>query len=215
MHLTIVGAAGRTGSLVVEQALAAGHTVTAFVHHRDEYKPPTATTGIHVAEGDSTDLAAVSAAIAGSTAVLDCIGGTTPYKKTELERNTAATILQAIREQAIASGQPARLIAISMMGVGDSKEQAPFWYEYLLMPTFLHGATPDKTAMEAQVRASGVPYVLVRPPLLKDDPATGTVKVLTSQETGHTITRGDLARFMVQQLTSDTYLNQAVTVTNT
>ena len=31
MNLVVLGATGRTGQLVVEQALAAGHTVTALV----------------------------------------------------------------------------------------------------------------------------------------------------------------------------------------
>ncbi len=212
MHVTIIGAAGRTGSLVVKAALAAGHTVTAFVHDSSQAAP--AESGVKIAQGDSTDLSAVSAALRSTNAVIDCIGGTTPYKHTELEQSTAATILQAIREQAMVGTPQVRLVAISMMGVGDSRQQAPFWYEHLLMPTFLHGATPDKTAMETEVRSSGVPYVLVRPPLLTDYPATGTVKVLPPEETGHKITRADLAHFIVQQLTSDTYLNQAVTVVN-
>jgi len=35
MKLLILGAAGRTGTLLVDQALAAGHTVTAFVRDTD------------------------------------------------------------------------------------------------------------------------------------------------------------------------------------
>ncbi len=211
MHITVIGAAGKSGAAVVQQALVAGHTVTAFVHHSEGYTPAA---GVTVVEGDSTDLTAISGAITGSAAIVDCIGGATPYKHTKLERNTAGTVIQAIREQTHGGQSPARLIAISMIGIDDSMQQTPFWYEYLMMPTFLHGATPDKTAMEAAIKKSGIPFILVRPPLLTDGDATGTIKVLGPTETGHKITRADLAHFIVQQLNSDTYLNQAVTVVN-
>jgi len=207
MKVIVFGASGRTGSLVVARAVAAGHTVTAFVHHREEFR---GAGNVRVIEGDVLDPAAVSAALAGQDAVLDCIGGTTPYKQTELERNAAGAILQGMRQHGVR-----RLIAISMMGVGDSKKQAPFWYEYLMMPTFLRGATPDKEAMEAEVRASGIDFVLVRPPLLTDSPATGDVKVIGGDAVAHKITRADLADFMVKQISSDAYLGQAVTVVNT
>ena len=87
-------------------------------------------------------------------------------------------------------------------------------HEHLFLPTFLHGALPDKNAMEAEVKASGVEWVLVRPPMLTDDAATGSIKVMTEPEIAHKITRGDLAQFLVDQLTSDTHLGEAVVIAN-
>jgi hypothetical protein len=59
-----------------------------------------------------------------------------------------------------------------------------------------------------------VEWVLVRPPILTDDAATGEIKVISKQEVAHKITRGDLARFLVDQLTSDAHLGQAVVIAN-
>jgi hypothetical protein len=108
-----------------------------------------------------------------------------------------------------------RLISVSMMGIGNSISQAPFWYRFLLMPTFLHGSTRDKTEKEAAITSDHVDYVIVRPPILKDDPATGKVHLLHNGAKGHAITRSDLANFLVDQLEVDTNLNRAVTVVNT
>jgi len=47
-----------------------------------------------------------------------------------------------------------RLIVISMVGIGESRVQAPFWHRSLLMPTFLRGSTNDKIMMEKKVIAS-------------------------------------------------------------
>jgi hypothetical protein len=107
-----------------------------------------------------------------------------------------------------------RLISISMMGIGNSRAQAPFWYKHLLMPTFLRGSTQDKTHKEAAILASGIDYVIARPPILKDSSALGHVKILGPGAIGHTITRADLANFLVDQLETDTNLDCAVMVVN-
>jgi uncharacterized protein YbjT (DUF2867 family) len=51
MNLVVLGASGRTGSLVVEQALAAGHTVTALV--RSPEKLTTGNPNLRVVTGQA------------------------------------------------------------------------------------------------------------------------------------------------------------------
>ena len=205
MKVIVFGAGGKTGSLVVDRALTAGHTVTVFVH--DASQQPHS--GVSVVSGDAQDKDAVRSAISGQNAVIDAIGGKTPYKTTDLESGAAQNIIAAMQSEGVR-----RLIVISMLGVGDSAEQTPFWYEHLLKPTFLHGATKDKTAMESEVSSSGLEFVIARPPILTDDAATGSVKVVREGEKGHKITRADLAQFLVDQLSNDQYLGQAVVIAN-
>ncbi|MBC7799897.1 MAG: NAD(P)H-binding protein, partial [Gemmatimonadaceae bacterium] len=190
MKVVIFGASGKTGTLVVEKAKAAGHTVTIFAHSGESRED-----GVSVVKGDAGDAEAVRRALAGQDAVIDTIGGSTPYKDTDLETSAARNILDGMK-----TGGAKRLIVISAMGVGDSVEQAPFWYEYLLLTTFLRGSTKDKTNMEAVVEASGVDFVIARPPMLSDDPETGSVRIVTDGDKAHKITRGDLAQFLVDQL---------------
>jgi hypothetical protein len=68
--------------------------------------------------------------------------------------------------------------------------------------------------MEGVVNASSVDFVIVRPPLLTDDPTTGNIKIVGGHDKGHKITRGDLAQFLVDQLTTDENLNRAVVIAN-
>jgi putative NADH-flavin reductase len=204
MNVIVFGAGGKTGSLVVERAIAAGHTVTVFVHSAAETNP-----AVRTVQGDAGDPVAVQKAIAGQDAVIDTIGGKTPYKDTDLESKAARNIVDAMQIEGVR-----RLIVVSMMGIGDSSEQAPFWYEHLLMPTFLRGSTKDKTAMENTVQASGLEFVIARPPILTEDPATGSVIIVEAESKGHKITRADLAQFLVDQLTDDQFLGQAVVVAN-
>ena len=206
MNVLVIGAGGKSGQQVVEKALAAGHAVTAFVRDATAYHAPA---GVRVVAGDATDAATVNQAVAGQDAVIDAVGGHTPYLKTQLEQDTAKAVVAAMQQHGVR-----RLVVISVLGVGDSQEQGTFLYEYLMKPTFLRGAIPDKEAMEAEVKQSDLDFVLVRPPYLTDDPATGEAHVVTGDTKAHKITRADLAQFIVDQLTQDTYLGQAVTVAN-
>ncbi|HEU4321833.1 MAG TPA: NAD(P)H-binding protein [Roseiflexaceae bacterium] len=204
MNILVIGAAGKTGTLVVEQAVAAGHTVTAFVRNAGTYQ---AASGVRVVAGDATNRAQLSQALAGQDAVIDTVGGKTPWQATELERTVARAVVAAAREQGTR-----RIIAISALGVGDSTAQSPLLFRLLLLPTFLRGSTADKAAMEQEIQRAGVPYVLVRPAVLNDGPALGTVRVLSGTQKARGVARADVASFVVEQLTRDTYLNQAVTI---
>lgn len=207
MKVLVIGAAGKTGGAVVEQAVAAGHEVTAFVHNADGYEAPP---GVRVAEGDAADDAAMDAAVSGQHAVLDTIGGKTPYKATTLETSVANTIMDSMRRNGVR-----RLVATSMIDEGRSRENSTI-YERLLLSTVLRGATKDKREMESAVATSGLDWIILRPAILSDDPATGDVRTFDTEsgEKGHEITRADLASFMVDQLSSDEYLHQAVAIAN-
>lgn len=205
MRVLVLGATGKTGSLVVDRALAKSHDVTVLVRDPSKLR----TRGVRVLAGDSTKSDDATNAVRGQAAVIDTIGGATPYRATRLETTSVRNIIDAMRAEGAR-----RLIVISMMGLGESRAQSPFWYKHLLMPTFLHGSTKDKTMMEVAVRSSGLDYVIARPPILKNGPPTGRVTVLGSGAIGHAITRSDLANFLVDQLEVDDNLGRAVTVVN-
>ena len=106
-----------------------------------------------------------------------------------------------------------RLVVTSMMGVGESKANSSFFLR-LLVATFLRGADKDKAAMESEVKTSNLDWVILRPSILTDGSVTGNVRVFRAEtgENADKMTRGDLAAFMVAQLTSDQYLHQTVSI---
>jgi len=206
MNVLIIGAAGKTGAMVVERALAAGHVVTAFVRDAATYRAPA---NVRVVAGDATDQASVDNAMARQDAVINTVAGKTPYRKTALERSVAGAVVAAMK----ANGAR-RVIVISSFGVGDSADQAGWFVEHVIVPTWLRGSTEDKAAMEAVVRASGIAFVIIRPAMLTDHAATGHVRVFRGYDTAHKITRADVAQFCVDQLTSDEHVGGAVTIAN-
>ncbi len=203
MKVLVLGANGRTGGLVADRAVEMGHEVSVMVRHVGlPFKP-----GVRIIEGDALKAGDVLRAIDRQDAVVECIGGTSPWKNQTLERDAMRNIVTAMEK----SGTR-KLLVVSAMGVAESKKQSPWWYRYLMVPTFLRGSTADKTAMEAIVQGSAVDWVIVRPPILTDGAATGNIKVLKEHETGSTITRADLAIWLVAQLDNETYLKQCVVI---
>lgn len=218
MKVLVAGAAGKTGKLVVERAVAAGHQVTAFLHKHDDDKKredPAFPAGVEIIHGDVRNPSRLDTAMAGCNAVIDCIGGTKPFLKTDLEAGSAQTLVDGMFRNGVK-----RILAISALGVADSGpggenvHQGTWFYEHILIPTFLHGAAPDKANMEAEIEKSGLEYIIVRPPMLNDHDATGQVEVVGTHDTAHKLTRADLAQFLVDQLTSFTYLNQIIVIAN-
>ncbi len=206
MKVLVVGAAGKTGRAVVEQAVKAGHEVTAFLHSDTGYDIP----GVAVRVGDATDASMVQAAVTGHDAVIDTVAGKTPYRHTTLETRVAAAVVAAMQHHS-----SRRLVVTSLLGEGDSIANTTFPLK-ILLATFLRGAKPDKAGMESAVRGSGLDWVITRPPVLTDKPAIGGVRVFAtdSREQAHSITRADLAAFLVAQLSSDEHLGKAVVVAN-
>jgi putative NADH-flavin reductase len=57
----------------------------------------------------------------GQDAVIDAIGGSTPYKTTLLESTSVRNLIDAMKSEGVR-----RLIVILMMGLAESRVQAPF-----------------------------------------------------------------------------------------
>lgn len=168
MRVLVVGAAGKTGRAVVEQAMKQGHQVTAFVHSATSSGVP----DVEVRVGDASDMATMQDALLGQDAVIEAVGGKAPYKRTTLEARAAATMVEAMQRHGVR-----RLIATSMFGAGESAANAPF-YMKVLLATLLRGEVPDKSKKESIITSSELDWVIVRPPFLTDKPATGDVRIL-------------------------------------
>jgi uncharacterized protein YbjT (DUF2867 family) len=103
-----------------------------------------------------------------------------------------------------------RLVCISALGVGDSRGHGGFVFDRLFQPLLLGPAYKDKNRQEAAIRASSLDWVVVRPAMLTDEPTRGSVRAVTDLAgvNGGKIARADVARFIVDQLTTDTWLRR-------
>jgi putative NADH-flavin reductase len=110
-------------------------------------------------------------------------------------------------------GYPRRIVIISSLGVGESKDQVPLAFK-MLMKTVLRKLMEDKERQEAMVKASDLDWTIVRPGGLTDGPATGEYKSgLDPRIVAGQVSRADVAAFVLAQLGDDAYLHQAPAIT--
>ena len=206
MKVLILGAGGNTGEAATIFTVKAGHEVTAFVYASEptEFQ----CTYVRIVRGDARDLSLVRLAMSGQDAVLDMISTHLPFWNTHVETECARTVIQAMRECGVR-----RLIALSSIGESGSSSRLPCYYKYLILPTIRHGVITDKAEMEREVNSSQLEWTIIRPaPLIDGEPRGFRIIDEDARLKALPITRADVARFMVDQLSSHEYPNKSVTI---
>lgn len=205
MRLVIFGATGGSGSELLRQALEAGHEVTAFARRPAALK--VTRPDLRVLQGDALDPRAVSEAVAGQNAVLYAIGTNRRSPVTVCSESTRH-ILAAMREHGVR-----RFVCLSAYGASETRDAALY---SKVLRALIRRRVEDKDRQEALVRESGLEWVLVRPPLLTNGPRRGRYRVGMDLpiKLFSSVSRADVAAFMLRQLEDDTYLRQAPTITN-
>ncbi|SRR6266567_7862072 len=168
MKITILGANGKSGTLLVEQALAAGHEVSALVRREGTVA---SRPHLRVVVGDATNTDAVAAASQGTDVVISALGQGS--KKSSLMTDAVTAVIAAskttgVRRFILLSGvmaKPERLgPAVKLMGRGARDMFA------------------DKARSEDLLRASDLDWTIVYPPLLTSKPAGSGLRILPDTE---------------------------------
>ena len=202
MHVAIFGASGQTGLFLVERALGQEHDVTALVRTPETF--PLRHDRLKVVVGDARSREIVARAIEGADAVICAVGER--LKSSRVSSQATENIIAGMKQHKVR-----RLIAVTGLGTGDSKKRAG-WLARFLMRIFVN--LDDKERQEELIQKSDLDWTIVRPSLLTNDPHTGSYRVgpEVTHGIGAKVPRADLADFMLEQLTDDTYLRQATVI---
>lgn len=211
MNLTIFGATGATGTCLTEQALAAGHAVTAVVRDAARLSVP-AHPRLRVVTADVMDPGSIVQAVAGSDAVVSAIGprGTGP---TAVIGDSARSIIAAMEKTG-----SRRFVELSGSIVADEGES--LYMRYLVKPlarrTFLRHVCADMRAGEDEVERSDLDWTILRPPALTGKAATGRYRVAIGRNLAHgfSISRADLAASILRLLADPATVRRHVAVAN-
>ena len=206
MKLVVFGATGPTGRELVAQALEQQHQLTVFAR-----KPEGFPAAVRVVKGDAArEPQAIAEAVQGQDAVLSALGTGKVLFPNRLQERSLGHIVPAMERANVR-----RLIVMSAFGVGDTARAAPLLPRFLYA-TMLAGIFADKERGEARVRASALDWTIVYPTLLTDGPRTGKYRAGERLELHGlpSISRADVAHFMLGQLASPDYVRRGVTVTS-
>lgn len=208
MKLAILGATGKTGGHALEIALAAGHQVRVLV--RTPSKLTTKHERLEVVQGDATKVEDCVTLIEGCDAVIGALGPAN-LGVTTVRQDAARAVVDAMKQKGVT-----KVVWLSALGVGDNIAQAKrsSWLATTFIKLVLKKTYVDAEAAEQVLRASGLAYVLCRPPQLTNRAARGHVdEVPEDQKLPRiSIPRADVAAWMVKAATESTFDRQAVTI---
>lgn len=213
MNIAVFGATGAVGKAVVNEALKKGHEVTVLT--RDAGKVTIRHKCLHVVEGNVADRSTVRNVLKGQQAVIQTlgIGGKGNGKPTRIVSDANKIIMEEMERMEVK-----RLVAISVIGAGDSLTFLPWIYRKLALPLFMkwfQAVIDDKNRMEPMIKNSGLDWTIVRCTTVKERPATGKVTAtLDGKGVKFSISAADMAVFMVNQLTDNSFLKQTPTISN-
>jgi putative NADH-flavin reductase len=221
MKLTVFAATGRIGRHLLDQALAAGHDVTAVARN-----PSTLPDGVRTMAADLAvvDPPTLEPAVAGADAVLSGLG---PRSRSDAGIASVGTraIVQAmqatgVRRIVVVSAAPVATVASP--GRPNPPRHDPgdgFVMRHLLAPALvaaLRDVYADLALMEDVLRDSGLDWTAVRPPRLTNRPPTGSYRTAIGQNLRHglLVSRADVAHLMLAVLDRPETIGQTIGIAN-
>ncbi|KAI1842750.1 hypothetical protein JX265_005076 [Neoarthrinium moseri] len=215
MHFLILGGSGRTGKLILDEALSRGHQVTALVRSRSSLQP---TDNLTIVEGSPlkvSDIESAFRAVPSSTpsAVVVALNARrateSPFSPPAADtpvRMMADSVGNAIK--VMKQHGVRKIVIMSAFGTGNSFDSMNLAFRFIFRHTNMKYQQIDHEAVDAETRVADVDFVLARPAMLAEGEA-GEAKVLPDDGKGAgfmpKVNRASVARFMVKALETNEY----------
>lgn len=214
--LLVLGGSGRTGIHVLRQAVDRGHRVRALVRNPDAVDAPA---GVELVAGTPSEIGDIRRAAEGADAVVSALNNSrasdNPWAKpvspptfmTDATRDT----LTVMQEQRIR-----RIAVASTQGAGDSWTTLNPLFKALIKTSGIRHGYADHHGVDALVHASDLDWVLVRSVALTDKTPNGPLRAALAgaEKPGMSVSRAEVARFLLDSIEDDTWLRQAPVIWN-
>ena len=197
MKLFVMGATGRTGQEVVQQAIARGHYVTAFV--RSPESITLRNERLTVLKGNAVDENELSEAMQNHDAVISTLGPREVFRPGTLLHDSALATTRAMNRSGVK-----RLVVLSAAAhfPGIPNRIASF---------VMRNHMRDSLAMEAIVQANGLDWTIARPPrLTQEDSVTYRSREGAAPKMGFTLSRKAVAAFMLDAIEQKKHVHKIV-----
>ena len=201
MNITVIGAAGRLGQRVVEEASRRGHQVTGLARHPQRMAEPELLS--RIATGDGRDREIVSGAMVGTDAVLIAVPGGTgkdPHQAAGVTR----TVTAAMREHGVR-----RLVITSAYPIVGTRPRAAMWVLRKVLATVY----ADLAEAERVAAGSDLDWTIARLNRLTDQPPAGPAHTSTDLlDRARGLSRADAATLLVDLAETRDHARQALNI---
>lgn len=188
MRVTVVGGSGRTGKLIVEQLVAAGHQAVATIRnprHMAEMVKLGAET--QLVDLDKSEFDTIVTAMKGSDAVVFA-AGSAAGETSELDRKGTLRTVRAAEKAGVA-----RYVSVSSIGASTGLSTRS-------MSDEMKDYYRQKRAAAKHITGSTLDWTIVEPAELTDDKGTGKVTASLERIEEKAIARADVAAVVVATL---------------
>lgn len=206
MKIALFGATGHAGKYILHEALHAGYEVTVLVRHPEKLQPQK---NLHIVKGDALNMEDVLTAIQGQEAVVSAIS-----EGPEIVHKTQSKAVQYML-QAMKQANVQRIICMGANGILQFNEQE-LLRDQPSYPSLYKPLSYEHSAVNEQLRQSGLQWTQVCPPTIVAAPADGKFLVKEDYLPSNNMeaNAGNIGLFMMQELKQNKFIGKKVGLTN-
>ncbi len=206
MKILILGATGRTGKLILEEALNKGYEVVCLVREPEKVKEDHK--NLKIARGSPDQISDLENAIKGCEGIISALNISRKSDFPWARLRTPPTFLSDVMKNIIflhEKNRIERVVVCSAWGVAETENEIPIWFQWIIKNSNIGVAYRDHERQEAELKKSGLNWTIVRPTGLTK--FKNEKKIIESYNNEPkpklTISRKSVARFMLKALKRD------------
>ena len=215
MRILLLGATGRTGKLVIEEAIRRGHKISAIARDPEKLKDYQ----IDITQGTPYEFETVEKALSGCEAVINALNisrkSDNPWaalvSPIDLISKSATNAVTAMNKAGIK-----RYIALSAIGAGSSWKTTPAILKFIVSISNLKYAFQDHGKQEEILKDSSLDYTICRAPMLSAETNTkGAVAVRERKNPPKMVlSRNSAAEFFIKIIENKENIREIVNLSN-
>ncbi|KAI0508288.1 hypothetical protein F5B22DRAFT_650141 [Xylaria bambusicola] len=224
MQLLVLGGSGRTGQLIIEEAISKGHNVVALVRSPSSLA---ARSGLTTIQGTPMKREDIKRAFEASSTPPDAVLVALSLKRVSDSPFAAVSQMHQlglVMEDSVANAISVmkdfgtkRITIMSQWGAGNSFSSMSFLFRAMFQHTNMKYGLAAHNALDEETRQADVEFVLARACILADGEAA---PVRIFPEDGKSIgfvpkiTRASVAKFMVEACEKDDFIGKSPVISN-
>jgi len=215
MKILLLGATGRTGIYIIEEALKKGHKIVAIARDPDKLK----NYDIDIIQGTPYDFETLEKALIGCDAVINTLNvsrkSDNPWAPLaapkDLISKSAANAIKAMEKTGIK-----RFVALSTIGAGRSWKTSPAILKFIVSISNLRHAFIDHGKQEEILENSSIDYTICRAPMLSTENNTSGAVATKEAETPQSmkLSRNSAAEYFIKIIENKEFLRQTINLSN-
>lgn len=215
MKILILGATGRTGKQIIQEAIKRGHKISAIARNPEKLKD----FDIEITQGTPYGYETVEQAISGCNAVINTLNvsrkSDNPWAPLaapeDMISKSASNALKAMEKIGIK-----RFVALSTIGAGRSWKTIPWILKFIVSISNLKFAFQDHGKQEKILENSNADYTICRAPMLSNNiNKTGAVATAEGvKPESNVLSRNSVAEFFLNIIENKEHIRETVNLSN-